>query len=152
MTFRSRRTRGWHHHGSEMPTSPRAILLHTDQFFYTFLHTTVYFWETFRSNLGCNHKKWWILVLFENFGKSNKKWADFLTLSLHMWLIRLFLQFVRTFLACRLVIFSSSVLCAPEWGQILCKIVFHFSYLLIHTILRHILLKIAFQKRCEIVC
>ena len=24
-----------------MPTSPRAILLHTDQFFYTFLHTTV---------------------------------------------------------------------------------------------------------------
>ena len=35
------RTRVWHHHGSDTPTSPRAILLHTDQFFYTFLHTTV---------------------------------------------------------------------------------------------------------------
>ena len=31
----------WHHHGSDMATSPRAILLHTDIFFYTFLHTTV---------------------------------------------------------------------------------------------------------------
>ena len=28
-----------------MPTSPRAILLHTDQIFYTFLHTTVAIFE-----------------------------------------------------------------------------------------------------------
>ena len=28
-------------HGSDTPTSPKVILLHTDQFFYTFLHTTV---------------------------------------------------------------------------------------------------------------
>ena len=42
---RARRTRGWHHHGSDTPTSPRAILLHTDQFFYTFLHTTVRVWH-----------------------------------------------------------------------------------------------------------
>ena len=35
-------TRGWHHHGSDTPTSPRAVLLHTDQIFYTFLHTTVH--------------------------------------------------------------------------------------------------------------
>ena len=33
--------RAWHHHGSDTPTSPRAILLHTDQFFYTILRTTV---------------------------------------------------------------------------------------------------------------
>ena len=33
--------RGWHHHGSDMPTSPGAILQHTDQFFYTFLYTTI---------------------------------------------------------------------------------------------------------------
>ena len=36
------RARMWHYHGSDMPTSPRAILLHTDQLHIcTFLHTTV---------------------------------------------------------------------------------------------------------------
>ena len=34
------RTRAWHHHGSDTPTSPRAILHHTDAILYTFLHTT----------------------------------------------------------------------------------------------------------------
>ena len=33
--------RAWHHHGSDTPTSPRAILHHTDAILYTFLHTTV---------------------------------------------------------------------------------------------------------------
>ena len=28
---RARRTRAWHHHGSDMPTSARCILHHTDQ-------------------------------------------------------------------------------------------------------------------------
>ena len=36
----ARRKRGWHHHGGDTPTSPRSILLHTVQFFYSFLHTT----------------------------------------------------------------------------------------------------------------
>ena len=27
----ARRTRAWHHHGSDTPTSARAILHHTDQ-------------------------------------------------------------------------------------------------------------------------
>ena len=31
----------WHHHGSDTPTSPRAILHHTDAILYTFLQTTV---------------------------------------------------------------------------------------------------------------
>ena len=31
-----------HHHGSDMPTSPRAVLHHTDAFLCTILHTTVY--------------------------------------------------------------------------------------------------------------
>ena len=31
----------WHHHGSDTPTSPRAILHHTDAILCTFLHTTV---------------------------------------------------------------------------------------------------------------
>ena len=34
-------TRVLHHHGSDTPTSPRAILHHTDQFYVPFLHTTV---------------------------------------------------------------------------------------------------------------
>ena len=37
----ARRTRAWHQHGSDKPTSPRAILLHKDQIFYSFLHKTV---------------------------------------------------------------------------------------------------------------
>ena len=36
----ARRTRMWHHHGSDTPTSPRAILLHT--IFYTFLHKQLF--------------------------------------------------------------------------------------------------------------
>ena len=31
----------WHHHGSDTPTSPRAILHHTDAILCTILHTTV---------------------------------------------------------------------------------------------------------------
>jgi hypothetical protein len=37
----ARRTRAWHHHGSDTPTSSRAILHHTDAILCTFLHTTV---------------------------------------------------------------------------------------------------------------
>ena len=39
--FGARRTRAWHYHGSDTPTSPRAILHHTDPILCTFLHTTV---------------------------------------------------------------------------------------------------------------
>ena len=35
------RKRAGHHHGSDTPTSPRAILHHTDPIGCTFLHTTV---------------------------------------------------------------------------------------------------------------
>ena len=31
----------WHHHGSDTPTSPRAVLRHTDADLCTILHTTV---------------------------------------------------------------------------------------------------------------
>ena len=34
-------TGGWHHHGSDTPTSPRAILHHTDAILCIILHTTV---------------------------------------------------------------------------------------------------------------
>ena len=37
----ARRTRAWHHHGSDTPTPSRAILLHTDAILCTILHTTV---------------------------------------------------------------------------------------------------------------
>ena len=37
----SRRKRGWHHHGSDTPTSPRAVLHHKDTILCTFMHTTV---------------------------------------------------------------------------------------------------------------
>ena len=35
------KARAWHHHGSDTPTSPRAILHHTDTILCTFMHTTV---------------------------------------------------------------------------------------------------------------
>jgi hypothetical protein len=38
----ARRTRAAHHHGSDTPTSPRAVLHHTDANLCTILHTTVY--------------------------------------------------------------------------------------------------------------
>ena len=37
----ARRTRVLHHHGSDTPTSTRAILHHTDAILYSFLHPTV---------------------------------------------------------------------------------------------------------------
>ena len=37
----ARRTRVAHHHGSDKPTSPRAVLHHTDANLCTILHTTV---------------------------------------------------------------------------------------------------------------
>jgi hypothetical protein len=37
----ARRTRVAHHHGSDTPTSPRAVLYHTDANLCTILHTTV---------------------------------------------------------------------------------------------------------------
>ena len=36
------RTRAGHHHGSDMSTSPRAVLYHTGANLCTILHTTVY--------------------------------------------------------------------------------------------------------------
>ena len=38
----ARRTRVWHHHGSDTATSPWAILLHTDQFYVHFAHDCKY--------------------------------------------------------------------------------------------------------------
>ena len=35
------KARAWHHHGSDTPTSPRAVLHHTDANLCTILHTTV---------------------------------------------------------------------------------------------------------------
>ena len=38
-----------HHHGSDMSTSPRAVLYHTGANLCTILHTTVYFYVSGQS-------------------------------------------------------------------------------------------------------